>query len=158
MTSRAVTNSRIRRPSSASRWPETLGLALLVGLATRPLPAQLAPSIPLVKGSATSIIRNASNDLLQVTVELHWATQTPQTGVVLGRAVDALVSPAAFTLPPGVTQTVRIRVNEPVAAGTVLRLVTTMTPLAPPPTDSSGTGVATRLVLVTRFVGKVIAQ
>ena len=44
--------------------------------------------------------------------------------VTTGRLIRALVAPAAFTLQPDERQTIRIRLKEPVTAGTVLALCT----------------------------------
>ena len=122
-----------------------------------PLLAQVASVVTLVSGQATTIVRNPSlTDTMRVTVELHHATQTAAT-VTLGAQVHALVTPATFTLEPGATQTLRIRLREPVPPRTTLRLVTCFTPAsADQPASGSDTAPVARLILRTCMNTKAV--
>jgi hypothetical protein len=107
-------------------------------------------------GDATIPIRNPARESLTVTVALfHGDTVAGQ--VRLGSPVVALISPDSVTLAPGERQVVRLRVRESLVSGTVLRLVTTWTPLAKTaaPSVSETTAVA-RLIMVTRLISKVM--
>lgn len=121
-----------------------------------PLLLQVAAVVTLAGGSATTIVRNPTPaETLHVTVELR-ERFVAGGRVTVGRAIDALVSPASFRLEPGATQTVRLRLREAVAPGVVLGLVTTFTPAAvDAPAPGSDTAPVARLVLVTRLITKV---
>lgn len=123
------------------------------------LHAQVAPTVELRHGRITNtIIRNPSQtETLTITVELL-ERLVVEGHVTTGRAIGALISPARFTLSPGTTQTVRIRLKEPVPAGQVLAYVVTFTPLAEPSAPGSETTAVARLVLVTRIVAKAVVQ
>lgn len=125
-----------------------------------PLLLQVASVITLVGGEATTIVRNPAHEPYTITVELRERFVADGT-VTVGRAINALVAPGAFTLAPGETQTVRIRLRPraPVAPGTVLALVTTFTPTsADAPTPGSETTAVARIVLVTRLISKVVVR
>ena len=129
-------------------------LVLLVAIAP-PLVAQVAPTIAIVRGAAVTIVRNPSPDPLAVTVELRYRFVNADRTVTLGYAVRALVSPATFVLAPGERQTVRLRLHESVAPGTVLGFVVTFTPVdADRPAPGSDTAPVARLVVVNRIIGK----
>jgi len=129
---------------------------MLVGLTVR-AHGQVPSTLDVRVGRVTStIVRNPSPvETLTVAIELRERFVAGGT-VTVGRRVDALVSPATFVLAPGETQTVRLRLREPVAPGTVLGLVVTFTPTS---VDAAAPGSDTvpiaRLVLVTRLITKV---
>jgi len=118
--------------------------------------AQVAGVITLVNGQAATIVRNPGREPLAVTVELRQRF-VANGQVTVGREVGALVAPTSFTLAPGETQTVRLRLKEPVPPGTTLGLVVTLTPVAG--VDSRSTapvlGAAAHVTLVTRLISKV---
>lgn len=92
----------------------------------------------------------------RVTIALHHGSVVGQQ-VVLEREVEALVAPATFTLAPGESQTVRIRVRETQSSGTVLRLVTTFTPsAADAPAPGSESAPVARVIMATRLITKVV--
>lgn len=112
---------------------------------------QVAAVLTLTGGQGTTTVRNPSREPLAVTVALVHDTATQDH---IGRPVRALVAPRAFTLQPGETQTVRIRLRE--AVPPMIRLVTTFRAVdtAPAPADRP----VARLVLETRLVSKVLTQ
>lgn len=131
-----------------------LSLALLAAPAT----AQVASVLTLgAAGEVTTLVRNPSVvEAVRVTIALHHGSVVDKQ-VVLEREVGALVAPATFTLTPGESQTVRIRVREAVPAGTVLRLVTTFTPTAADaPAPGSETAPVARVIMATRLITKVM--
>ncbi len=109
---------------------------------------QVAAIITLVHGSATSIIRNPSTEPLAITAELLGPLPALDP-------IRALVAPAAFTLQPGETQTIKLRLRDVVPVGTVLRLRTCFTPVVTP---VAGDATAARAVLLLRtcIVSKVV--
>ncbi len=116
--------------------------------------AQVAAVVTLLQGDAAVPVRNPSREPVTVTVALVRDTATADR---IGRPVRALLSPASFTLAPGETQTVRLRLKEPAPPGTLLRAVWTFTPIdGPAPALGSETAAVARLVIVTRFVSKVL--
>jgi len=126
-----------------------LWLLLLVGV--RSLFAQVEPTVTITGGRAETVVRNPSHDAgTSVTIEL--------LGPLPDLApVRALVSPNAFTLGVGETQTVKLRLHESVAVGTVLRLRTCLTPLAPAAAPVATSAVA-RITLRTCIVAKAIVR
>jgi hypothetical protein len=124
-----------------------------------PLLLQVASVLSLSNSEATTHVRNPSpTDSARITIELRHAVQVGTT-VTLGPEVRGLVAPSTFTLAPGEDQTVRIRLRESVPSGTVLRLVTTFTPLvADEPAPGSETTAVARLVTVVRLITKVVVQ
>jgi P pilus assembly chaperone PapD len=132
-----------------------LVVAWLLLILASALDAQVPPQIELRNGQVTTtIIRNPSQETLSVTVELRERHVAGST-VTTGREIQALVSPSLCTLAPGETQTVRIRLREAVASGTVLGLVTTFTPsMADAPAPGSDSAPVARLILQTRIVSK----
>ncbi len=121
---------------------------VLAVLGVRSLFAQVAPVLELRHGRAETPVVNSGRDPVSVTVTVNRDTATRDR---IGAPVVALVSPAAFLLAPGERQLVRLHVRDLFAPGTVLRLVTTLTPRA----QGSGT---VRLVLVTRLASKVLVE
>jgi hypothetical protein len=109
---------------------------------------QVAAIIQLLHGSTQTPVVNSGREPVRVTVTVARDTATQDR---IGRPVPALVSPTLFALEPGERQLVRIRVREAFPSGTILRLVTTLTPLASP-------GDGTRLVLVSRLASKLIVE
>ena len=91
------------------------------------LHGQVAPTIELKNGAVTTLVRNPSREPQRITIELR-ERLVGNNVVTTGRVIRALVAPASLVLEPGATQTVRIRLKEPVAAGTILGLCTTFTP------------------------------
>ncbi len=136
-----------------TRLPWAFRLTLLLGalvwllaiIGVRSLFAQVAPVVELIHGQASTPVVNASLDHVTVTVTVARDTATPDR---IGRAVIALVSPAVFHLNPGERQLVRLHVREVFLPGTVLRLVTTLTPDSPP-------AAGAHLVLVSRLASKL---
>jgi len=130
---------------------------LVVGLTVR-AHGQVPSTLDVRAGQVTStIVRNPSPvETLTVAIELR-ERFVAGGAVTVGRRIDALVSPATFVLAPGETQTVRLRLREPVASGTVLAFVVTFTPtFADAPAPGSDTAPVARLVLVTRLISKVL--
>ena len=86
---------------------------------------QVAIVVNMVAGQATTMISNPSRQPQKIEVGLyfgHIETQPDSVRyVVLDSAVKALVAPSSFTLAPGESQTVRIKLRESVPGGTVLR-------------------------------------
>ena len=117
--------------------------------------AQVASTPTFARGALTTVVRNPSPDTLTVTAELRWAHVDAAGRVVLDSAVAALVSPAAFTLPPGEAQTVRVKLRAPVPPGTTLRLVWTFDP-PEASAAAAGTATAARLVVRTVLVTKAL--
>ena len=121
------------------------------------LQAQVAPLLTIrgFPAEGATIVRNPSRETVDVDVAL-WFGHVHNGHVELERAVIAVVSPTAFTLAPGETQTVRIRLVEGVPPGETLRLVTTFTPMgAYASAPGSETTAVARLVTVTRLITKV---
>jgi P pilus assembly chaperone PapD len=140
-------------------WPWALRIAIALGLVVwifafigaRAVFGQIQPTITVTNSRATSIIRNPSPESMNVTVALHFGTSA-----TLDSAVKALVSPSSFTLGAGETQTLRLKLQQPVAPGTVLRILTCFTPTsADQPLPGSDTAPVARLVLRTCINGKV---
>jgi len=149
--------------------------AFLYLLLTRLLGAQASGATemhvrPGVLGQAVTLVRNPSRDTVSVAVALWYAHveggAEPCVGVmddcaggqlVLEREVAALVSPNAFTLAPGESQVIRVKLREIVPPVTVLRLVVTYTPLPPrwQPGPNDSVAVA-RLVTVVRIITKLV--
>jgi hypothetical protein len=69
---------------------------------------------------------------------------------VLGDSVRALVSPREFTLQPNVVQTVRIRIDEQVVPGELLRVATLFVPVDSTTSQTVALRVAMRLVTKIR--------
>ena len=78
--------------------------------------------------------------------------------MVLGRPVLALLSPRTITLAPLESQTFRVRLREAVPPGTLLRLVSTFTPLEATPATDDSTHVTTRLTTIVRVISRVEVQ
>lgn len=116
-------------------------------------------------GYATTMVQNQSPEIVDVEIELRHGTVSAKE-VTLGEAVKAVVSPSRFQLAPGESQLVRLLVREPLAADSVLRLVTTFTPIAarevrerPAASDSAtaatATGATARIFFASRLITKV---
>jgi hypothetical protein len=114
------------------------------------LHAQVQPVVWLDRhGAATSLVRNPSPGAQTVTVELRGPLPALD-------GVRALVAPAAFLLAPGETQVVRLKVRDAVAPGTVLRLRTCLTPVAPR-VAAPETAVRAVVTVRTCILAKVVA-
>jgi len=150
----------VRSPAGLRWWPAFLLAAGLWATLATVLLGQVPSTVDLRNGQvASTIIRNPSPvETLTVAVELR-ERFVAGGRVTVGRAIDALVSPARFTLAPGEVQTVRLRLREPVAPGTVLGLVTTFAPASvDAAAPGSDTAPVARLVLVTRLITKVVVR
>ena len=124
----------------------------LAAVGVRSLFSQVNPVVTLDHGQATTIVRNPARESMQVTVKLHFGV-----GANLDREVRALVSPSAFTLAPGETQTLRLKLREPVAPNTVLRLLTCLTPTsADQPAPGSDRQPVAKLVMRSCLNSKVL--
>ena len=133
-----------------------LALWVLFIFGARQLGGQVPAVLELRHGEASALIGNPTREAVRVTVELWYGAVVDQE-VVLGREVRALVAPATFALQPGERQALRLRVKEPVPAGTVLRLVVTFTPVAGELTaPGDATAAVARVVLATRLITKVL--
>src|SRR6266704_336078 len=95
----------------------SLMIACLIILA-RILTAQVNAVLVLHERDASMVVQNPSGKPLRVTVTL-FADST------LADTVPARISPSAFTLQPGASQTVRLRLQSPAPAGAAFRLGTT---------------------------------
>ena len=139
------------RPRAGCFASSSLVVALLV-LLTSVLTAQVPSTTELHAGTGVARVGNPTTGSLHVTVELRERFVTGTT-VTVGREVQALVTPAVFTLQPGEVQTVRIKLREPVAPGTILGLVVTFDPQPSKQEEAS-----VQLVVRTRLVLKAVVQ
>lgn len=134
-----------------------LGVALLA-LAASPAGAQVSSETVLDSaGYATTMVQNGSAEVLDVDVELRHGTVTKDR-IELGERVNAVVSPSRFRLAPGEAQLVRLLVREPLAADSVVRLVTTLTPRDAREVGRTGEGAVAQLRFATRLVTRVRAR
>src|SRR5690606_17328183 len=108
-------------------------------------------------GYATTMVRNNSAEVLDVEVELRHGAVTKER-IDLGERVKAVVSPSRFQLAPGESQLVRLLLREPLAADSVVRLVTTLTPRDAREISRTDGGAAAQLRFATRLVTRVRAQ
>ena len=132
----------------------TRALFALLLFAT-PLCAQVEPVIQMHRGEFTTLVRNGGAEVLRYDVELL-ARTAPDTGaIILGRVVNALISPRSFTLAPGQRQILRVRLREASPTPT-LGLSITMTPIDEPTPEDTATGV--HITIVVRYVAKVLLQ
>lgn len=127
-----------------------------VALGAGPARGQVAAETILREGYGLAPVQNGSDSPISVTVEIRHGTVL-EGHLELGDPVDAIVTPRAFRLEPGGRQAVRVLLRETVPPGMVLRLVTTMTPVAEI-SSSPQEQVVTRLVLATRFITKVLVR
>ena len=129
--------------------------ALGLLIAAVPVRAQVA-AVTDMKGDVAGFeVRNPSARTMSVEVALHHG-EVVDGKLVLGEAVDAIVGPTAFRLLPGGAQTVRVLVRETVESGTVLRIVTTLTPVVE---QQDGDGRSRgQIVLATRLITKLIVH
>ncbi len=143
------------------RMPWPLRLVLAVGLVVwvlaiigaRSLFAQVAPVVTISGGNAVTQVQNTARTAVTVTVELrHDSTSADR----IGGPVLALVSPQTFTLGPQASQTVRIRLRAPWPAGTVLRLLWTLTPQADGPAIAPASLAVAHVTMVSRIAAKVL--
>lgn len=140
----------IRRPAAA------LGaVATFMALAAPPAAAQVAAVTDMKNNTAAVEVRNPSARPQTVEVALHHG-DVVDGRLVLGEPVDAIVGPRSFRLEPQAHQTVRVLLRETVRPGTVLRLVTTLTPVQDTSDGSGQSG--SRIVLATRLITKLIAH
>ncbi|HLS47833.1 MAG TPA: hypothetical protein VK012_04895, partial [Gemmatimonadales bacterium] len=98
-----------------------------------------------------------SAEVLDVEVELRHGAVTKER-IDLGERVKAVVSPSRFQLAPGESQLVRLLLREPLAADSVIRLVTTLTPRDAREISRTDGGAAAQLRFATRLVTRVRAQ
>jgi len=147
--------SRDDDPSAAARGiihglVASLVLWALIVAGVRTCAGQVEPVITFdANHRASSLIRNSSRDVMAVTVELRGPLPALDT-------VRALVAPTVFTLHPSETQTIKIRLRDVVAPGTVLRLRSCFTPVVAPASDP--TVVRAVILLRTCIISKVITQ
>ena len=129
-----------------------------------PLLAQVAATLALIPGTPTAtLVGNPTDHALRVEIALHTGDIDSATGdLTLGDPVaNALITPASFTLAPGRTQVIRLLLRERRKPGTILRLVTTFTPLeasTPVPTGGGDATTIARVAIVTRLVSKVTVR
>ena len=134
-----------------------LGMALLA-LAASQASAQVSSETVLDStGYGTTMVQNGSTEMLGVEVELRHGTVTKDR-IELGERVNAVVSPSRFRLAPGEAQLVRLLLREPLAADSVVRLVTTLTPRDAREVSRTEAGAVAQLRFATRLVTKVRAQ
>jgi P pilus assembly chaperone PapD len=91
----------------------------------------------------------------QKTLKVSLALYRDSVGVnpPLGDSIKAVrINPAAFTLQPGASQMVRLRLRTPPKPGTVLRLATTFLPEEEPQPRPT-----MRFILATRIITRVMA-
>ena len=119
--------------------------------------AQVAPETYVDNGLLETWISNGPSNFADVEVALFHGTVVDGK-LVLGRPVEAIVSPAQFVLAPGSTQALRILLREDVRPGTVLRLVTLLTPKGAPPAPDSVSGPTARIVFATRLITRVVVR
>lgn len=125
-------------------------LLLLAGVLT----AQVNAAVQMHGRDAEVAVTNPTAKPLRVTMALYQDV-TPAGGpLTLGDSVPARISPASFTLQPGATQTVRVRLRTPLQPGEVLRLATTFAPGAEEPAPTTP-AVVMRFVAVIRVLTKV---
>lgn len=96
-------------------------------------------------------IVNPTGSTFHVSISLFRDATLEGGPVVLGDSVPARISPQSFTLLPGATQTVRLRVSGPLKPGELLRLAILCDPV-----DSVASGVVARVAL--RYITKVRAE
>lgn len=132
-------------------------ILVLAGLAVSgaPIRAQVAAVTDMKNDVATIEVRNPSAQTMSVEIALHHGTVVDDK-LVLGDAVAAIVGPASFVLAPGTSQTVRALVRERVEPGTVLRIVTTLTPVIEQ--QDGDEPPRSRIVLATRLITKLVAN
>lgn len=149
----AVPEDNMRHQCSAvlHAIPVLLGLTLCAA----PVHAQVAAVTEMKNDVATIEVRNPGTQMMSVEVALHHGT-IEDGKLVLGDAVQAIVGPSSFRLLPGSAQTVRALLREAVQPGTVLRVVTTLTPVVEQPAGE--TQLRSRIVLATRLITKLIVH
>lgn len=132
-------------------------IVAVLGLAVTAAPAraQVAAVTDMKDDIAAIIVHNPSARTMTVEVALHHGSVQDEK-LVLGAVVNAIVGPASFQLAPGSTQTVRAMLREPVEPGTVLRIVTTLTPVFEQQDgDERPRG---QIVLATRLITKLLVH
>jgi P pilus assembly chaperone PapD len=136
---------------------QLLGVAILA-MAASQAGAQVSSETVLDSaGYATTMVQNGSAEVLDVEVELRHGAVT-RDRIDLGERVEAVVSPSRFRLAPGESQLVRLLVREPLAADSVVRLVTTLTPRDAREVSRTEGGAVAQLRFATRLVTRVRAQ
>lgn len=128
-------------------------LGLVVWAATAqgqvPLEARLSP-----EGHAVVLVRNPTASPWSVEAGGVFE-QLPDSGVViLGRQLDALVTPGRFRLQPGESQIVRLIVREPIDGERTYRLEIVVTD-GHQEVDTESEAVRAVLVLATRYLVKM---
>lgn len=120
---------------------------------------QVAATIVLVGGQGVTTVRNPADAPVTISVELRTREVHPDSGVIVGRAVRVMGGPWAFTLLPGASQVLRLRLQESFLGGTTLGLCVTFTPVVGDADDAPATdGPVARLVMATRVITKVVVR
>lgn len=136
---------------------QLMGVAMLA-LAASQAGAQVSSETVLDStGYATTMVQNSSAEVVDVEVELRHGSVS-RDRIDLGERVEAVVSPSRFRLAPGESQLVRLLLREPLAADSVVRLVTTLTPRDAREVGRTGGGAVAQLRFATRLVTRVRAQ
>ncbi len=134
-----------------ARMPLALRVLLMIGAAVWCLAivgafhlvhGQVEPVVTFHGGALSTMVRNPARDTADVTVELMGAR--------------ARVSPSAFWLAPGERQAVRVRLREAVLTGTILRLVTCVTPRTAS-LQGNAAGAVARIYVRTCIAAKAVA-
>lgn len=129
-------------------------LALMLAIPSTRLDAQVAAVTDMRENVAAVEVRNPSTQPQTVVIELHHGV-VRDGRLELGAVVDAIVGPSEFHLEPQAGQTVRLLLREEVEPGTILRLVTTLTPIPQPRPEGRTTS---QLILATRLITKLIVN
>ena len=139
-----------------ARCAARLAVPALLLFAAAPLAAQVTGVVEVRNGLASALVRNPSPRPVRVEVAL-WESDEGAERVELVRPARGNVWPTAFELEPGETQVVRLLLPaEAYHSDTVLRMVTRMVPVAPPPDPARTTNA--RIVLATRVLSKVLVR
>ncbi len=141
-------------PVEAERTPWMLKAALLLGLIVwvfafigvrSVFGLQVDAVLQLHGRDAEMRVQNPTKAPLRVSVTLFRDS-------TLTDSVPARISPSAFTLDPGVSQIVRLRLQEPIKPGAALRLATLFMPVAEAKQQAT-----MRIVLASRIITRVQA-
>src|SRR6266550_3527111 len=139
------------RPRAGCFTSTSMLLALLILVAwVHLLHGQVSAVMQLHGRDASVNVGNPTTHALRVSMALY--RDSVGVNPPLGDSIRAVrISPATFTLQPGASQVVRLRLGTLPKPGTVLRLTTTFTP----PEDRA---TAMHLVLAVRYIVRVLAE